>query len=112
MNLHKRYIETDKPNQYIKFTIHFNKDTYHWATSQSKQKGYCVTATPVERGSNFEVSGAFTGFYDIIYPVERQSKKRLETAIRMLDDKMSHYIQHFIDKGFKFPVNQFLNHSH
>jgi hypothetical protein len=99
MNLYKTYIDTDKPNHKIKFTIHFNKDTHHWATSSPKKKGYAVTATPVEISDRWESSGAFTGFYEIIYPVERQSQKRLLESIDKLNNKLDTYLDFFRNRG-------------
>jgi len=102
MNLHTEYwpIEGEK-NKFIKVTIHFNKDTIHWSSLERKEKGYTVTCTPVEKGDMFESFGAFTGFYEIIYPINRQSKKRLQTAIKILEEKTTTYKQYFINKGIK-----------
>jgi len=102
MNLHTEYwpIEGEK-NKFIKTTIHYNKETYHWATGKSKQKGYAVNCTPVEKGDMFESFTAFTGFYDIIYPIDRQSKKRLQTAIKMLEESTEKYKQYFRDQEIK-----------
>lgn len=104
MALYTEYIPTDKEGQFIKFTINFNKDTYHWATSQPKQKGYQLVATPVQRTeleNNLisEQFTAFSGFYEIIYPVERQSSKRLQEAITKLSENKERYLQFFINKG-------------
>jgi hypothetical protein len=97
--LYQEYIDTKKENQKIKLTMHFNKDTYNWATGKRKEKGYQITATPVTitvgDGFRTEEFGAFTGFYDLIYPVERQSKKRLATAIELLECNRETYIDHF-----------------
>ena len=47
----------------------------------------------------WEQSGAFTGFYKIIYPIGRQSKKRLEEAIRLFKEEKETYLKFFEDKG-------------
>jgi hypothetical protein len=104
MTLAKKYLDTDKENIKIKFTISFNKDTYHWATSETKEKGYQLTATPVEKGEHFESFTAFNGFYEIIYPVQRQSKKRLDEAIDGLNMNMPKYIKYFEDRGYKIKL--------
>jgi len=98
----KKYIPTREPNKFIKFTISFNKDTYHWATGQTKQKGYQLVATPVERDDMWESFTAFQGFYKIIFPVERRSKKRLEEAIRIFNQEEESYIEHFKAQGIEF----------
>ena len=95
-----RYFDTEKENVKIKFVIDFNKDTYHWATSSSKEKGYQLTAVPVEKHDRVEVFGAFTGFYKIIYPVNRQSKKRLEAAVNIFNNNIEEYLEFFRNKGF------------
>jgi len=103
--LYKEYIDTDKPNHKIKVTLSFNKDTYHWATAKSKEKGYQLNMTPVEvttgDGYNTEVMGAFTGFYEILYPVERQSKKRLSHAISLIVENRERHLEFFREKGIK-----------
>lgn len=100
---YKEYVATSEPNKFIKFAISFNYDTYHWATGQSKQKGYQLVATPVEKGEMFESSTAFTGFFKIIFPVERKSKKRLEEAIRNFKRDKKDYLKYFINQGFSIP---------
>lgn len=101
MSLYKLYVPTDKDSIFIKFTMSFNKDTYHWATGQSKEKGYQLTATPVEKRDRFESFTAFNGFYKIIYPIGRQSKKRLQEAISMLHTDIEKYLDYFRNKGYK-----------
>lgn len=98
--LFQLYVNTEVPNQKIKFKIDYNKDTYHWATSSSKQKGYQLTATPVKREGVYEKFEAFSGFYKIIYPVDRQSKKRLSSAIEIFYDEIEKYLDFFRNKGY------------
>lgn len=103
--LYKEYVDTDKPNSKIKITLTYNRDTYHWATSNRKEKGYQIVCTPVEvtngDGYNIESFTAFQGFYDIIYPAERQSKKRLEHAISLIAENKERYLNHFRNQGIK-----------
>lgn len=101
MSLYKKYIDTDDPNVKIKFSISFNKENYNWVTGQPKQKGYQLTAVPVERSGAWESFEAFSGFNDIIYPVERQSKKRLAKAIELFEDNIDKYLEWFENKGYK-----------
>ena len=108
MALYTEYLEFESsPNStnFLKISIMFNKDTRNWATGEDKEKGYQVVVTPVEKGDKFVITGAFTGFYEIIYPIGRQSKKRLETAIKMVEDKMSIYKEFFINRNYKFKEN-------
>ena len=98
----KKETKTDN-NNFIKFILDFNKETYHWATGREKQKGYCVTATPVRKGGMIEEFTAFQGFYEIIIPAERQSKKRKEQAEKlMLELIETKYKKHFESQGFVF----------
>jgi len=108
MNLHKEYIDTSEPNVKIKFTITFNKETYNWVNGKEQQKGYKITAVPVEKEGLFEVTTAFTGFYEIIYPVERQSKKRLQKAIDLLHENMDRYLAWFEEKGYTIEKSEIL----
>jgi hypothetical protein len=101
MSLYKEYVDTDRPNHKIKISLSFNKDSHSWATGQSKQKGYQVSCVPVEIGDRMESFGAFTGFNHIIYPVERQSKKRMEHAIQLVKDNKENLLDYFRNKGIK-----------
>ena len=104
--LGKKYLATDHPNKFIKLSLSFNRETIHWATSQPKEVGYCVTATPVERtvkpGYTMESQGAFTGFYEIVYPIGRKSAKRETEAWRLIDFNTPRYKKHFINQGVVF----------
>lgn len=100
--LHKEYQEIN--GQTVKFAISFNKDRTNWATSQPKKIGYQVTATPVkitkyDNGIVMEESGAFTGFNDCLLEVDRQSSKRLQSAIAQLAVNMDQYKQWFTDRA-------------
>lgn len=103
--LHREYHKL--PNgQEIKFIVTFNKDRYNWATSQVKKIGYQVSATPVKRtddGGGFimEEFGAFTGFNDNLLEVDRQSAKRLQTAIKILQGRKEKYLKYFDPEDVK-----------
>ena len=108
MALYTEYIEFESSpnsNNFLKISIMFNKDTRNWATGETKEKGYQVVVTPVQKGEKFVITGAFSGFYEIIYPIGRQSNKRLQTAIKMVKDKMPTYKEFFINRGYKFKEN-------
>lgn len=98
MYLHKEY-HTLPNGQMIKFGVSFNKDTCNWATSQPIKVGYRVTVLPVKitqhDGYSIEETGAFTGFNDTLLEVDRQSKKRLQTAISILAERKEKYLNYF-----------------
>jgi hypothetical protein len=105
--LHKEYhtlpegAKTKDGKNEIRFTISFNRDRISWATSQPKKIGYQVTATPVAtskigNGIVMEEFGAFTGFNDCLLEVDRQSAKRLQTAISILHERMDKYLLWFV----------------
>lgn len=96
MALYKTYRpHPTKESFEIKFTIAFNRDRYNWATGEEKKIGYEVSAIPVQRGEMFEQSGTFTGFYSCILEIDRQSTKRLKTAVDLLESKIDHYLEQF-----------------
>ena len=99
MTLYKEYLDTIVENEKIKFTISFNKETRNWATGESKKIGYQVTAIPIKIKKtatySIEESGAFTGFNDNLIEIDRQSKKRLESAISKLKENMETYKEWF-----------------
>lgn len=109
--LYKKYLDVthkENGNNAIKFSLSFNKDTYHWTTGKPKQKGYQLTVTPVERITDAEgkitqeTFTAFTGFYKIIYPVDRQSSKRLQEAIKIFEQELQSYVDRFKEQGYIF----------
>lgn len=99
MTLYKEYLNTSVENEKIKFIISFNKETRNWATGESKKIGYQVTAIPIKIKKtatySIEESGAFTGFNDNLIEIDRQSKKRLESAISKLKENMETYKEWF-----------------
>lgn len=100
--LYKEYqtIEINGEKQEIKFCVSFNKDRYNWATNQPKKIGYQITVLPVKRTSReggivIEESEAFTGFNDCLLQVDRQSQKRLKTALLILQNSKEKYLSYF-----------------
>ena len=105
MENHKVYIDTEKKNVKIKFSISYTKEQNNWATNQSIAPGYRVNARPVEiedrEDYRVESFGAFTGFGDTLIPCTRRSKKRYEAAIKELENRMVKYIDWFNDRGHR-----------
>ena len=98
MTLYKEYFKVG--DKEIKCSISFNKDLVNWATSKPKKIGYHVSCVPVKRieyssGIIMDETGAFTGFTDCLLEVDRQSKKRLETAISILQERKDKYLKYF-----------------
>lgn len=106
MNTYKIYLplkEKLNGSNYIKFSLSFNKETYHWATSSTKQKGYQVSSTPISKGEFSESFSAFNGFYEIILPYERQSEKRRKEAIALLEELIkTKYKDYYENRGYVF----------
>lgn len=98
--LHKEYWNIG--GQEIKVAISFNRDKINWATYQPKKIGYQVICVPVKltthKGFTIEESQALTGFSDCLLEIERQSAKRLQTAIAELQNRKEKYLQYFKDK--------------
>ena len=102
------YFNTENESVEIKFSISFNKSSHNWATNQPIPIGYRVAATPVKitkyEGYSMEEFGAFTGFTDTLLEVDRQSAKRLETAKKVLIERLEQYLQWFVDRyGYSIP---------
>ena len=98
--LHKEYWNIG--GNEIKASIRFNRETVNLATFEPKKVGYQVTCVPVKRskceGGSVEEFGAFTGFNDNLIEVERQSAKRLQTAITELRNRKEKYLQYFKER--------------
>ncbi len=86
-------------NQEIEFSISFNKERTNWATSQPKKIGYELHAVPVNRtqGEGYQIKefGAFTGFNKNLLEIDRQSAKRLQTAIGILQLEKQKFLDWF-----------------
>lgn len=72
------------------------------AVNYDKQLGYRVVVVPVKtsdmgRGITMEEYGAYTGFKDTLLEVNRQSSKRLQQALKILEENKDRYIRWFID---------------
>ena len=104
MENYKIYIDTEKKNVKIKFSISYTKEQNNWATNETIVPGYRVHARPVEiedKGDyTIESFGAFTGFGDTLLPCGRRSQKRYDEAKRILDERMLKYLAWFEDKGY------------
>ena len=97
--LYTKYVDTVEENTKIKISIFFEKNTMIWATGRATNKGYHVSVTPVtieiQGGYKIESFKAFSGFRTCLFPAERQSKKRLEEAIKIVDENTNKYVSHF-----------------
>jgi hypothetical protein len=86
MTLHKEYHELENGQQ-VKFSVSFTKGY-----------GYRITVVPVKitkhEGYFMEEFGAFTGFNDMLLLVERQSSKRLQSAINLISGRKQQYLDH------------------
>ena len=90
-----KIIENKKDkNNYIKIRVYYDLGGYNWATHKEKPRGYYISIQPVERGGNLEGFTAFTGFYDLLEPCARKSKKAeanaLEKAIEREPDLINY----------------------
>ncbi len=99
--LHKEYLTLEN-GQTIKFSVSFNKFRTNWATSEAIDRGYRVSVVPVKitqhEGYSMEETTAFSGFNDTLLKAERQSAKRLQQAIEILQDRKVMYIKSIIEK--------------
>ena len=89
-----------KENHKIKFTISFNKSLTNWATGQSKKIGYYLNAVPIEEtksasGYTIQSFMAFSGFNALLLEVDRQSSKRLDTAIKTFEERTEECMEFF-----------------
>ena len=98
MTLHKEY-HTLENGKVIKFSVSFNRERTNWATSQPIDIGYRVSVVPVEITKRDNVTiesvGAFTGFNATLLAIDRQSSKRLQTAIGELNLRRERYLDWF-----------------
>ncbi len=97
MTLYKEYNEVD--GKTIKITIWFNSAKREYTSQNVGTKGYMATCVPVvieDKGTHqIETYEAYTGFKSLLLGCERQSKNRLQNAIKMLDNNREKFLNHF-----------------
>jgi len=97
MYLHKEYLKIGENE--IRLAISFNKNTRSISTGQQIDKGYRVSAVPVKRtklaNAEIEEFQPHTGFTDTLLSIERQNQKRLQEAIKILNERKEKYINWF-----------------
>lgn len=82
--LHKELYELEN-GQKVRFSIFFKKG-----------RGYVVSVVPVKitQGDGYQIEefGAFTGFIDTLLEIDRQSSKRLKSAIDLIPSRLNTYL--------------------
>lgn len=81
-----KIIENNKDkNNNLKISVYYDLGGYNYFTHQEKQRGYYISVTPcnyAERnGVFYEEFTAFTGYFELLEPCTRQSKKTEATAL-------------------------------
>lgn len=89
MKLHEE-TRTAEDGRTIRFSVRYSKELH----------AYRVTACPVttralSNGLQITEFGALTGFNDTLLQADRQSSKRLATALQTLEEKMPKYMAYF-----------------
>lgn len=100
MSLFKKYIPIEGSEDLkLKLTISFHKGGKSWATNAEIPAGYRGHVIPVkiEKGDGYqmETMGAFTGFNVNLLNAGRQSAKRLQAAIDLMEQKSQEYYDHW-----------------
>ena len=100
MSLFKKYvpIEGNDENFKLKMTISFHKGgrTYTGVEVPAGYRGH-ILPVKIERGDGYttETSGSFTGFNINLINAGRQSAKRLQAAIDLMNEKSQYYYDHW-----------------
>lgn len=86
----KKYLEV-KPNSgkitHIKLEIYYHLGGMNMFTHRNEERGYYISATPVERTGIYEMVTAFSGIKQCILPCSRKSAKREAEAEKTADFK-------------------------
>jgi len=92
-------IPDDKQGRVLEFALTFHKGGTNYATYKQIPRSYRLNVVPVKIRNEGSVSirefGAFTGFNATILEVNRQSKKRLQTAISTVESKLIEYYNYW-----------------
>lgn len=86
----QKYIAV-KPNSgkitHIKLEIYYHLGGMNMFTYRNEERGYYISATPVERTDRYEMTTAFSGIKQCILPCSRKSAKREAEAEKTADFK-------------------------
>lgn len=79
----KKYLAV-KPNNgkitHIKLEVFYSLGGMNVFTYRNEERGYYISATPVERTDRYEMTTAFSGIKKCILPCARKSAKRAAEA--------------------------------
>lgn len=100
--LYKEYVELSENGKWKCKEKQLRMSISFYRGSNSSITGYRVCVVPIavsERGNGIvmEEYGAYTGFNDWLLPAERQSAKKLQQAIAILQERKDKYTQYFIE---------------
>lgn len=86
----KKYLAV-KPNAskitHIKLEVFYSLGGMNMFTYRNEERGYYISATPVERTDRYEMTTAFSGIKQCIIPCSRKSAKREAEAEKTADFK-------------------------
>lgn len=88
-NITTKYIKimenNNDHNNNLKISFYYDLGGYNYFTHEEKQRGYYVSVTPVEYsergGVSAETITAFSGYYELLEPCSRKSKKAEAAAL-------------------------------
>ncbi len=96
-----KIIENKKDhNNNLKITFYYDLGGFNYFTHKEKPRGYYLSIAPVERsernGVKIESVTAFTGFYELLEPCARKSKKAEAAALEKLPAYEKLIIDHIL----------------
>lgn len=101
MSSFKRYLPcTD--GQELKIQVYYHLGGMNYFTGKSEGRGYYLSVTPVkrERGPVFSSESfvGFSGIKKLLLPVSRQSEKKFQEAVSMVDANQQELIDYVCKK--------------
>lgn len=102
--LHRDYWKLGE--KVIRVHVSFNKQTTNWASGRPMKVGYRVSLQPLknkvsESGYIIEEYDPMQGVADTLLEVDRQSSKRLQTAIDILNTKKEEYLNYLSQQNIE-----------
>lgn len=95
------YKVKNNPNvTHLKAEIYYNLGGMNYFTSRTEARGYYMSISPVKRenrgGCVMESYTAFTGLKQLVVPVQRKSKKKMEEAVAYFEEHIKEFMEtHF-----------------
>lgn len=108
MEKHVKFLKASGPTcNAIRCEVYYHLGGLNYFTYKNEQRGYYVSASPVEKKGMCETYVGFSGIKNCIVPVNRQSKSAESKAVEMMDEALKPMLDYLRTKGYTISDEEF-----